>query len=749
MLQVASRTGHLGGWWVDLDTRLCHWSDEVCRIHGMPPGFQPDLAEAIGFAAPEYRERLAAAFEACATSGRPYDEEAEIIDYSGDRVWVRTSGRAVWGGGGRIIRVEGAFQDISAWKAAESELALSQQRFNELADTMPMTVWVAGADGAVSFFNRSLIDFTGAPRETLLESGWLAVVHPDDRGQIRDQWQNALARQDEYRTEFRIRRHDGVYIWHLVRALPVFDSRGQVLRWYGTALDIQEQVERSRQYQALADRLQNILESIGDAFMSLDDEWRFTYCNTQAEKMARHSLAQLQGQSLWEVFPELVGTEVETVYRRAQREQSRQTLEYYYEPFGIWVELRVYPGRDGISVYAQDVSERHRLQEQLQRSQRLEAVGQLTGGMAHDFNNLLTVIMGNAEALSEQLAGDSRLHPLANMISSAADRGAELTRRLLAFARRQPLAPSAVDINQLITGLEELLRRTLGEHIELEWVRSPGLWLAMVDESQLESALLNLAINARDAMPTGGRLTIETANTRLDDVYAHQHGELAPGQYVLVAISDTGTGIEPGELQKVFEPFYTTKEKGKGTGLGLSMVFGFVKQSGGHITIYSEPGEGTTVKMYLPRAQATETLHGPVDGDTPVPETGNELILLVEDDELVRDYASNILAGAGYRVISAEDGNRALAILRQRSDIDLLFTDVVMPGGISGRQLADEAQFLHPGLKVVYTSGYTENAIVHHGRLDPGVQLLSKPYRREELLDKLRTVLNGEDHDRG
>ncbi len=336
----------------------------------------------------------------------------------------------------------------------------------------------------------------------------------------------------------------------------------------------------------------------------------------------------------------------------------------------------------------------------------------------------------------EQLAGDSRLQPLAAMISSAAQRGAELTGRLLAFARKQPLAPEAVDINRLLAGMDNLLRRTLGGNIELETTRGAGLWPALVDPAQLESAVLNLCLNARDAMPDGGKLTVESANVFVNHDYAESHPGVTPGQYVMVAVSDTGTGIPREQLERVFEPFFSTKEKGKGTGLGLSMVYGFAKQSNGHVKIYSEPGEGSTVRLYLPRFSGEvgqESRTG-----TPAEVVGGvETVLLVEDDDMVKEYGESQLKSLGYQVLTAGNGAEALAIIRQREDIDLLFTDVVMPGGMSGRELADAAREIRR-----CSIGYTENAIVHHGRLDPGVQLLAKPYRRAELARRVRDVLD-------
>ena len=381
------------------------------------------------------------------------------------------------------------------------------------------------------------------------------------------------------------------------------------------------------------------------------------------------------------------------------------------------------------------------LNQRLQQSQRMEAIGQLTGGIAHDFNNLLTVVLGNAELLIEEPGLDPQLRQLAEMIAAAAQRGAELTQRLLAFARKQALDPKVVDVNQLVASLDPMLRRTLGETIEIELIRAAGLWLALVDIGQLENALLNLCLNARDAMPGGGRLTLETANVRLDAEYAARHSDVVAGQYVMLAVSDTGQGIAPEHLSRVFEPFFTTKDKGKGTGLGLSMVYGFVKQSAGHLGIYSEPGQGTTVKLYLPRvsgdaATAADVVMGAAAAG------GAETILLVEDDAAVRRYALQALQSLGYAVIEAADGPSALVLIGQRDDVELLFTDVVMPGGMNGRALADAARRLRPGLRVLYTSGYTENAIVHHGRLDPGALLLSKPYRRSELDRAIRAALD-------
>jgi len=379
------------------------------------------------------------------------------------------------------------------------------------------------------------------------------------------------------------------------------------------------------------------------------------------------------------------------------------------------------------------------LNHRLVQSQKMEAIGHLTGGVAHDFNNLLTVILGNAELLVEQLEDHPELLALAETMMRATERGASLTRSLLAFARRQPLEPRSIDVNQLLLHMENLLHRALGEHIECRFVLSREIWPAMIDPAQLETAILNLALNARDAMPGGGRLTVETASVHLDEVYAAQNDDVEPGDYVMVAVADSGSGMSKEVLAHAFEPFFTTKDVGKGTGLGLSMVYGFVKQTGGHIKIYSEVGEGTSVKLYLPRSSLP--LADMTRAATALPRGRGETILAVEDDDMVRDHVAAELKALGYNVLTAHSGADALQVLRSDTKIDLLFSDVVMPGGMSGPQLAEQALHLRPALRVLYTSGYTENTVIHQGRVDPGVQLLNKPYRRQELAAKLRAAL--------
>ncbi|GAN46023.1 signal transduction histidine kinase/CheY-like chemotaxis protein [Methylobacterium sp. PvP062] len=410
---------------------------------------------------------------------------------------------------------------------------------------------------------------------------------------------------------------------------------------------------------------------------------------------------------------------------------------------GHHLELRRTPMPDGGFVLTiSDMTKRAQAEGVLREAQKMQAIGQLTGGIAHDFNNLLQVILGNLEFVRAKLDGDAKLQTRIERAAWAAQRGATLTGQLLAFARKQPLAPAAIDLAATMPDLVPLLRRTLGEHIEVRYVESAGLWPAMADPAQLESAVLNLALNARDAMPGGGRLTIELGNKVLDREYARHHAEVVPGDYAMVAVSDTGHGMTPEVAARVFEPFFTTKPDGKGTGLGLAMVFGFVKQSGGHVKIYSEPGHGTTVKIYLPRAIGQLAAVG---GRTAAPvelPRGSATILVVEDEAAVREIACAILADLGYRVLDAADGEEALRVFgANAAAVDLLLTDVVLPGKVRGRELSERVQAVRPEVRVLFMSGYTENSIVHHGRLDDGVHLIGKPFKREQLALKVAEVI--------
>ena len=442
-------------------------------------------------------------------------------------------------------------------------------------------------------------------------------------------------------------------------------------------------------------------------------------------------------------LPELLAAE-RARNRNALETATAQPAPTYQNVSVNGRELEIYCApvpTGGFVIACADVTVRMHAELAARQAQKMEAIGHLTGGVAHDFNNLLQIIGTSLDQTAKEKDGDPRRAERIQNALNAVARGARLTGQLLAFARRQALDPRSTNVGRAIQEMTDLLRRTLGERVEVECVVAGGLWNTLIDPSQVENAILNLAINARDAMPDGGKLTIEVANAFLDDAYAAQHNDVTAGQYVMIGISDTGMGMTPDVIARAFEPFFTTKPEGRGTGLGLSQVYGFVKQSGGHIKIYSETGQGTTIKLYLPRTRKPQEGTGPV-ASGPI-EGGTDCILVVEDDADVRAATVDALSELGYRVLKAENAEQALTILSSGAPVDLLFTDVVMPGPVGVRELARRARELRPNIAVLYTSGYTQNAIVHNGKLDDDVSLLSKPYRREDLARKIRAMVKG------
>jgi PAS domain S-box-containing protein len=534
--------------------------------------------------------------------------------------------------------------------------------------------------------------------------------------------------------------------WFDITAYPARD---------GLTLYFRDVTER-RQAELQMAQQAALLDQASDAILVVDQAYRVQFWNRSAERLYGWTRAEALGRSALELTsddPAACGRALQAVAQEGawsgrvsqrRKDGSRLMVE------GTWTLVRDAEGAPrAILAVNTDITARLELEGALRQAQRLEAIGQLTGGVAHDFNNLLTVILGNAELLAEALQtgpgiadpGRADMAGMARMTMAAAERGAALTGRLLAFSRRQALDPRAVELPLLLEELAQMLRPTLGEHVETGLVHAEGLWPAMIDAAQLENAVLNLCLNARDAMPSGGRLVIETANVTLDEAYARHETEVAPGEYVMIAVTDSGCGMTPEVAARAVEPFFTTKEVGQGSGLGLSMVFGFIKQSGGHLKIYSEPGHGTTVKLYLPRASGAAADGGRQAEAEPQPGR-SERLLVVEDDPMVRDHVAAQLRDLGYQVVVAANAAEALGVLGGPGGIELLFTDVVMPGALQGPALAEAARRLRPGLRVLFTSGYTQNGIIHHGRLDAGVLLLNKPYRRRDLAEKVRLALD-------
>jgi PAS domain S-box-containing protein len=642
--------------------------------------------------------------------------------------------------------------DVARRERVEEQLRQSESKFRLLFRDNPLPMWAYDKETLqIIEVNEATIAKYGYSRAEFEKMRITEFRTPDDVPRLLE-FLASLGSSGRHTTEARHRLKDGQVI-DVAIELHDAELSGRKL----TLVAANDITERKRAREALVDseRLaRGIVETALDAFIQMDDTGCVIEWNSQAQAMFGWSREEAIGKLLAAlIVPERLRAAHAQGLERFLRTEKGTILGTRFEiaavtrdgqEFTVEVAVTALRRRSGyvFNAFIRDLTEKRAAEAQLRQAQKMDAVGQLTGGIAHDFNNILTVITGTIEILTEGVEDRPPLAAIARMIDEAATRGAELTNQLLAFARRQPLQPRNTDINAMVVETAKLLRPTLGEQIEIESMLEDEAWRAIVDPSQLSLALLNLAVNARDAMPKGGRLTLETGNVILDDAYAQSNPEVKPGRYVMVAVSDTGIGIPAALRERVFEPFFTTKEVGKGTGLGLAMVYGFVKQSGGHIKVYSEEGHGTTIKLYLPRSEEKDEAQTVIDAlpaaDLP---RGNETILVVEDDELVRNHVVALVGSLGYTTLSAGNGAAALKLIDAGTAFDLLFTDVIMPGGMNGRQLADETVKRRPAMKVLYTSGYTENAIVHQGRLDPGVALLNKPYRKAELARKLREVL--------
>jgi len=605
---------------------------------------------------------------------------------------------------------------------------------------------VSSGDGYFKWLNPAFSQTLGWSIEELLTKPYTDFVHPEDLpATIREVQRQVAAGEKVFQFENRYRHKDGSWRVLSWKSVP----RGNLM--YAVARDVTERTllqqslrevnsDLERRVAARTTALQKeviekqkaeesfrrLLEAAPDAVVISRVDGKVVSINSQAERLFGYTRA------------EVINREIDLILPGDSHGRRKDGSSF---PIEISVgELETDDGKILLNA-VRDTTERRALESQLRQAVKMEAVGQLTGGVAHDFNNLLGVVIGNLDIAMEQAGNNQPLRDTIQDALSGALRGAELTRRLLAFSRNQPLQPAAVDLNKGLPQIASMLRRTLGEQISVELHPAADLWNAQVDPAQLDEAILNLAINARDAMPKGGTLTIETSNTYLDADYASHHAEVAPGDYVLVSVSDTGSGMTAEVIEHCFEPFFTTKGVEKGTGLGLSMVYGFVKQSGGHIKIYSEVGHGTTVKIYLPRAGRGAAQTEPAfAGEVALP-SGSEVILMVEDNKDLRTVTAKQLADLGYRTLEADNSKSALQMLASCPEIDLLFTDIIMPGGMTGTELAREARRLYPKLKILLTSGYTARAMANGFHDIEGVELLNKPFRKRDLGLKLRDLL--------
>ena len=759
--------------------RLSYWISTTKS----PPGDLPVMITRYGAGAAEIFGVTPAELEApdrdfIARFIHPDDRAVALANYErylGQIADVARTGVAPvdYGGGYRIVRpdgevrhlseiVESAFaedgslrytigtiQDITERKRSEAALAESRALLREVIDSVPATIAVRDVAGRYVFVNEALAKYHGRPVEWFPGQSPQELYPEDYVNHIRTA-DRAVAESGE-RMDFResdYREASGRLRTWLASRAPIRGADGQVKYVVSTGLDITERKQAEAARRESEGRFRMIADSLPALVWMSDEKGDCIFLNRQWSDYTGRPVEDELGRGFVDsIHPDDRAHSVEiekSILTRRVKLADEYRLRGKDGSYRWFLDTMVprfapdgsYLGHAGVLI---DIDDRRSLEEQLRQVQRLEAVGQMTGGIAHDFNNLLTVVIGNLDLICEYPSNAAAVGSLADMALRAARRGAELVHRMVAFSRQQMLKPRQIELNRLIGDAREMLRRSLTANIELEMRLAPDLWTARADPGEVEGSLLNLALNARDAMPAGGRLVIETANVTLAAGDPGREPELAPGDYVVLTVSDTGVGMTPEVLARAVQPFFTTKEVGKGSGLGLSMVYGFAKQSGGHMKIISEAGHGCTVKLYLPRFIGA--VDAAVEGPRAGPLGGRETILVVEDDEMVRSYVVEQLRSLGYDILEARDGNAALALIRDGQRFDLMFTDVMLPGGLLGPQLLAEARAEVPGLKALFTSGYTEGAALFEPS-DEAVRLLRKPYSRQNLAACVRAALD-------
>ncbi|MBP3956720.1 PAS domain S-box protein [Gemmata sp. G18] len=675
--------------------------------------------------------------------------EYEIIGAKGRCRWLDTHAAPLRDDAGRVQSLLGITRDITEQKSAQDTLRTSEQRYRTLVAATAAIVWNSPASGAFDSEQPGWTAFTGQTIAEHRALGWLDVVHPDDREHTARAWAVAIAERSAYQVDHRLRRADGEYRHMSVRAAPVLDPGGAIREWVGVHTDVTEQA-RAEDALRLRDR------AIGAATQGLmitdsaPPDNPLVYVSPGFERNTGYGAAEVLGRNCR--FLQGKDTDPAAVARiraaiRAEEPCTVEILNYRKNGTPFWSDLSISPVRDTSGRLTQfvgvqtDVTARRDLEGQFHQAQKMEAIGQLAGGVAHDFNNLLTIINGYSDLLLQRLPPSDPSHELITEILKAGERSAALTRQLLAFSRRQVLAPRVLNLNEVVADTDKMLRRLIGEDVRLSTTLATTLWAVRADPGQIEQILMNLAVNARDAMPRGGRVTIETQNVELDEAYTRTHADAHIGPQVLLSVTDTGNGIPPEVRARIFEPFFTTKGPGKGTGLGLATVYGIVKQSGGHVAVYSEMGIGTTFKVYFPRAELTAGGSKIQTGLRLLP-GGAETVLLAEDEGAVRALIRRILVERGYTVLEAADGDEAVRVAAGHDGpIHLLITDVVMPD-VDGRAVAERVVRDRPELRVLFVSGYTDDAVIRHGVLREGVNFLQKPFSPLVLALKVRDVLD-------
>ena len=732
----------------DLEARITYCNIAFARLLGLDSVDQVLGRSALDFL-PEGGEALADLLRTNTWIG-----EIRVLRADGKAREAAVAASVVEFGGDSPRQIIASFLDVTDQREARIALRESEARLANAQRIAQMGNWDWNlADGDIDWSDEIYRIF-GLPQGHAAPplDDTLSRIHPDDRAHVRAAMERCMSEDGGTASwNYRIFRPDGTMRYLTAQAEATFGASGKPVRVSGTVQDVTERREAELATRRTETFLDLIVQNIPAMLFVKDaEELRFITMNRTGETLLGISREELIGKNDRDFFPAeqaegFISKDKAVLEARKPQLIAEETIQTRHQGQRLLrtVKVPVFDEEDRplyLLGFSTDITEQKQLELQFRQAQKMETVGHLTGGVAHDFNNVLMAMQLNLEVVEERLRGDPEAAECLRVALNAVNRGAELTARLLAFSRRQPLQPRVVNINLLVREMMRLLHRTLEEDLDVETVLGAGVWSIEVDGSQLENALINLAVNARDAMPEGGKLTIETANTRLDDDYARELDDVRPGQYVMIAVSDTGAGMTPEVMERAFDPFFTTKDVGKGSGLGLSMVYGFVKQSGGHVKLYSEPGEGTTVKLYFPRVLAAATTEA---GDiVPAVQPGNEVVLLVEDDPNVRLSVVRSLETFGYRVHPVESGPDAIAIVKDGLRPALLLADVVLPRGMSGSEVSAAITRLAPGCRTLYMSGYTDNAIVHHGRLDPGVVLISKPFTRQALAAKIREVLD-------
>ncbi|MBI4643150.1 MAG: PAS domain S-box protein, partial [Deltaproteobacteria bacterium] len=715
----------------EFDSRQLKWSEVI-------------LADDL----PEVKRKSREAIEACT---RTYEREYRIRKKDGGIAWVQAMGQISYDAAGKLDYISGVFIDFSERKRAEEELRIREAKLRSIFRAAPTGIGVV-ADRVLLEVNDRILEMTGYSAQELIgQSARMLYPTQEEFDFVGREKYRQIMEKGTGLVETRWRRKDGSIIQVLLSSTPIVAgdlSSGVTF----AALDITERRRNEEALRQSKEKYRLLVSQIPAVVYKGYTDWSLDCFDRKIEEITGYAKEEFDSRrKTWRdlIFPEDVD-QAKKLFKEARKGDGSYVSEHrIHNKAGEfrWIQARNRIICDAagkveyISGVFFDITERKGLEDQLNKAQRMEAIGILAGGVAHDFNNLLTAIMGYGEMMMLGLRKEDPFSLYVEEITKAANRGAALTNQLLAFSRKQILQPRVINLNDVVIDMDKMLRRLIGEDIELLTFIDQELGFVKADPGQIEQILMNLAVNARDAMPDGGKLTLETANVYLDDAYARSHVGVTPGPYVMVAVSDSGLGMDAETMSRIFEPFFTTKESGKGTGLGLATVYGIVKQSGGHIWVYSEPGQGTTFKVYLPRVEEKAEELKP-KAAAPTSLEGNETILVVEDDAALRELISTALRRYGFKMLEAAHGGEALLICeRQEPPIHLMLTDVVMPQ-ISGTALAARLQRLHPEMKVLYMSGYTENAIVHHGVLDSKVNFIPKPFRVLALVQKVREVLD-------